>query len=184
MKARCQRSFFGLDESYFQWLCSLVDHDPEKDYSGLLKQLHYIEFSERTAKLIPNDDNRISDGLDLRVQFAKDENVAYSEWMDEPCTVLEMLIALSYRMEDTMGKDYDFWFWVMIENLGLEEMSDDRYSDLEDSQKIDEVVSNVLNRRYRKDGHGGMFPLKDPDKDQRKVEIWYQMSAYFLENYL
>lgn len=185
MKARCQRSFFGMDESYFLWLCSLVDHDPEKDYSELLKELHSIEFSEQTAKLIPNDHNRISDGLDLRDRFCKDEDVPYSEWMDEPCTFLEMLIGLSYRMEDTMGGDYDSWFWVIIENLDLDGMSNEAYSDLGDSKRmIDEIISDVLKRKYSKDGSGGLFPLKEPDKDQRKVEIWYQMSAYLVENYL
>ena len=41
----------------------------------------------------------------------------------------------------------------------------------------------MLAREYSDNGHGGLFPLKNPKKDQRKVEIWYQMTEYINENY-
>jgi len=36
-------------------------------------------------------------------------------------------------------------------------------------------------RDYHADGRGGFFPLTNPDTDQTKVEIWYQMNAYVTE---
>ena len=32
-------------------------------------------------------------------------------------------------------------------------------------------------------GTGGLFPLKRPRVNQRRVEVWYQMSEYLMENY-
>jgi hypothetical protein len=32
-------------------------------------------------------------------------------------------------------------------------------------------------------GTGGLFPLKMPKVNQRRVEIWYQMSAFIEENF-
>ena len=44
--------------------------------------------------------------------------------------------------------------------------------------------SPPVERRYKRSGEGGLFPLKNAAKDQRKVEIWYQLSSYLLENYV
>jgi hypothetical protein len=32
------------------------------------------------------------------------------------------------------------------------------------------------------DGSGGLFPLKNPQQNQRTTEIWYQMNAWLMEN--
>lgn len=165
-----------MDESYFLFLCSKVDHDEERDYYGLLKQLHRIEFSEDTFEPISNDVNRIADGLSIRNDFRKGQIIG-------PCSFLEFLIGLAYRIEDVIGNDYVYSFWEMIENLGLLEFDDDSI-DLSESEEVEEVVSTFLNRRYKRDGRGGLFPLRHPKEDQRKVEIWYQMQAYLIENYL
>lgn len=165
-----------LDEQYFLFLCSKVDHDEERDFYGLLKQLHSIEFSEDTFKIISNDKNRIGDGLAVREEFKKGE-------IDGPCSFLEFLIGLSYRIEDVIGNDYVYSFWEMIDNLCLLEFDDD-HLDLGESYAVDDTVSIFLNRRYARDGAGGLFPLRNPKEDQRKVEIWYQMQAYLIENYL
>lgn len=175
MVRKCRPSSFGVDEDYFMYLCELVDVYENNDYSALLKQLHSIEFSEFTAKLIDNDDNRIEDGLDIRREWDGTD--------DSPCTMLEMLIALARRVEDVIGNDYVYSFWEMMDNLGLMRYDDTRFN-LGSVGKIDDAISDLLNRRYARDGSGGLFPLKHPDKDQRKVEIWYQMQAYLMENYL
>ena len=49
--------------------------------------------------------------------------------------------------------------------------------------EVKAAVECLLERRYLEDGDGGLFPLKCPRKDQRRVEIWYQMSAWVIENY-
>lgn len=181
MNVKSHKPFSDFEEGYFLWLCSLVDHDPDRNYSGLLGCLHSVYFNEDSAVLIPNDDNRIVDGMDLRNQYFEETGMD----VEIPCcTFLEMLIALAFRMEDTIGRNYDEWFWLMLRNIGLDGMDDDRYSDLSDSEMIEDTILIVMNREYGMDGTGGLFPLKNPDKDQRKVEIWYQMSAYLIENFM
>lgn len=165
-----------LDEQYFLFLCSKVDHDEERDFYGLLKQLHSIEFSEDTFKVIANDVNRIGDGLDVRDGFENGD-------IEGPCSFLEFLIGLSYRIEDVIGIPYEESFWEMIDNLDLLEFDDD-HLDLGECGTVDDTITIFLNRRYARNGVGGLFPLRNPKEDQRKVEVWYQMQAYLIENYL
>ena len=65
-----------------------------------------------------------------------------------------------------------------MKNLGLNHCSDKRRLTYEE---VNDVLDRVIWRTYRWDGHGGLFPLNEPEKDQREVEIWYQLSAYLLE---
>jgi hypothetical protein len=43
---------------------------------------------------------------------------------------------------------------------------------------VDEILERVIGRTYRPDGRGGFFPLRYAEKDQREVELWYQLNAY------
>jgi protein involved in sex pheromone biosynthesis len=102
--------------------------------------------------------------------------------------MLEMLIALAIRCEEQMSnpKEGDRtckWFWEMIQNIELDSYTDSDYFNLDGPVMVDKILTNVLERNYKHDGKGGLFPLKKAKGDQRNVEIWYQMSAYLLENY-
>lgn len=127
------------------------------------------------------DSNRTKDGLNLRNRFARETNHPYSDvalYLCGGCSVLEMLAALSIRCgEDIMGDDPSKWFWTMINNLGLIGMTDTYY----DEEYVHEVIENMMNRRYGEDGKGGLFYVKNPRNDMRKVEIWYQMCWYIDE---
>lgn len=174
--------------SYFNWLCqSIIDSDGRNNYGHLMEQLYSLYFSERTAKLIPNDANRIMDGLYLREEYVTKRRVRHTDGMFYPeCTVLELIIGLAKRMDDSIGiKDHISWFWDLIANLGLTEFDDDSYEKDFDgvSMEVDRIISDLLERTYDRKGHGGLFPLQYPKTDQRKIEIWYQMSEYLNENY-
>jgi hypothetical protein len=65
----------------------------------------------------------------------------------------------------------------LLENIGLDSFTDNRYEE----GYVDEVVQRVVFRKYARNGHGGLFPLRHADEDQRDIEIWYQLSAYLLE---
>lgn len=169
-----------LDELYLHWLYSQVSETngthERGAYWSLLQQLYTTEF----VWLIPNDDNRAADGKDLRVEFLRyihDEEVDEA-WLQLGCSFLEMLVALSrwYAFEDE-GEPRN-WFWHMIKVLGLNEYDDAHM----DHHAVEEIVNAVIWRTYRRDGQGGLFPLKHPRRDQRDVEIWYQLQAYLLEN--
>ena len=71
----------------------------------------------------------------------------------------------------------------MIHNLGLDIFDDENYTDNGGNAAIFEIVASWLDRTYSYDGEGGLFPLRNPDYDQRDAEIWYQMQAYLEENY-
>ena len=168
---------------YLDFLCNVVGRAYE--YDKLLAHLHRIEF----YSLVPNDDNRGVDGEQLRTIFIDEVGPQGSTSLPKgPCTVLEMLIGVAYRLEfELLGGRFERpasdWFWILIENLELEWCDNVLYSRLDSVGEVDERVKNLLERNYGTDGHGGLFPLKRATKDQRRIEIWYQMSSWLLENY-
>ena len=98
--------------------------------------------------------------------------------------MLEMLVALSLRCENdimgTQGEDNTRqWFWDMLDNMGLDYYDNSRWN----PTAVQRILNNVIFRRYDWNGNGGMFPLKNPPGDQRRVEIWYQMGSWLSENY-
>lgn len=78
---------------------------------------------------------------------------------------------------DEIGDRTPLWFWGMIGNLGLREMTDDIF----DESVVDEVVERFLARDYSYNGRGGLFYVSKPRMDMRDVEIWYQMMWYLDE---
>lgn len=170
-----------LDELYFTWLYSQVGDveiaDPSKTYWNLLRLLFKKEF----VWVIPNDDNRLEDGRDLRIEFLVDERIEDedSDWMHMGCSMLEMLVALSRRLSFEAEGEPKEWFWHMMKNLNF-----DKYADTHKiiDREVDDALDKVIWRTYRRNGLGGLFPLKKSAEDQRNVEIWYQLSAYLLEN--
>lgn len=128
--------------------------------------------------LIPNDDNRIADGLDIRHEFfMRYKNRAI---ISQGCSVLEVMIGLSRRLAFMAGGTEEDWAWALLKNLGLDKMSG--HIGRIRAVQIDDILERLIWRTYDPDGCGGFFPLAWPRKDQREVEIWYQMSAYIEEN--
>lgn len=139
--------------------------------------LHKCEFRYS----IPRDKNRAHDGIALRDRFAYFNGYEdLTNVLVGPCTVLEMILALAIRCEETIMDNPEIgdrtaqWFWGMITNLGLGSMYNDRY----DKQYVDFVINRFLDREYASDGTGGLFTVRDCRKDLRKVEIWYQLNWY------
>lgn len=171
-----------LDERYLEWLYAFIgavrNRNPARSHWLLIEKLYHIEFTW----FVPNDDNRIADGIDLREEFiAATDAERNRPWLEEGCSVLEMLVALCRRAEFESNHDTYYWFMRILDNLNLREYFDDQF-DEEVQMLIDDVIKVVIDRTYRSDGVGGLFPLRHPDTDQREVEIWYQMAAYLLEN--
>lgn len=169
-----------LTRHYFNWMYGLVCGKKRKSYKKLLRHLYNREF----VYMIEMDGNRAEDGIDLRYRFAQEtgQNEAMvSSYLDnQPCSVLEMLVALCVRCEeeitDNMGENNNVqkWFWNCINNLGLKNMDDEKF----DVEYTDEVIDHFLNREYTPDGRGSLFLIKNSNYDMRNVEIWYQMLWY------
>lgn len=165
---------------YFAWMYNLVcgDRFPKKvSFKKLLSYLHSREFVYCFAM----DENRAEDGIDLRYRFALDYSIVEhaDDYLKGPCSVLEMIIALAFKMEETMenpcmGDRMPQWFWNMIVNLGLGSMNDERY----DEDYVRRVIMIFLNRNYEPNGKGGLFTIRGCREDLRDVEIWSQMCWY------
>lgn len=167
-----------LKNRYFEWLCGLVCGRGERAaYKRLLLTLHSTEFT----CIISQDTNRAVDGVVLRRRFIAENNIIdESPFYTDPCSILEMMVALAVRCEVHIMDDPDIgnrtgqWFWSMVESLGLKKMTDDRF----DKQLVDIRIKNFLNRTYRPDGKGGLFTVPNCKHDLRDMEIWYQMCWY------
>lgn len=161
---------------YLEWLCNKVNCNQNAEYyNDLVYWLYHLDF----YSILPNDDNRVIDGEKLREQFGIN--------LDQKCSILEMLIGLADRMDYILydpkeGNRLDKWFWVLINNLKLRPVNID--DEEEDNVKNRFIVKKFIERRYARNGEGGLFPLKRTNEDQRRVEIWYQMMAWINENNL
>jgi len=169
-----------IDELYFNWLYSQVADPRVKILSRTYWRLMKILYQKEFFWTVPNDDNRIEDGKDLRHEFVAQEQLENVDlgWMQLGCSFLELLVALSRRLAfEAEGEPAD-WFWHMLENIGLHIYTD---RDALPFQDIDEILDQVIWRKYKHNGVGGLFPLEGPCQDQREIELWYQLSAYILE---
>lgn len=162
-----------IDYDYYNWLVSHVHIPNGKSYAGLFEVMHNTEFHWT----VPNDDNRIQDAIDLRSEFLHGRKKTLNL---EGATLLEVLVSLSQRVAFTAGViSPKKWAWKLLKNLRLTDKSDPLTED--DINRINDVLDALVWRTYSQDGRGGFFPLKNPEEDQTKVEIWYQMNKYVME---
>lgn len=175
-----------LNYKYLDWMYDIVCNDKyskKNTYRMLFEYLYEREF----YYILPMDANRFEDGIDLRYRFGRDHGYSdpvINEFLDKrPCSVLEMIMALAIRCEDHIMSDPDLgdrvgqWFWAMIVNLGLGHMNDENF----DRVYADEVIDIFLERKYSRDGSGGLFKIEGETKDMRSIDIWYQMCWYLNE---
>jgi hypothetical protein len=161
-----------LDYEYYGWLKAQVEIPNGKSYDGLFEIMHNTEF----VWMVPNDDNRLQDGLELRDEFANGSK----QILNLPgVTLLEILISLSRRTAFTAGGTPEQWAWQLLRNLRLHKKPDPLTE--HQATRVKDILDTLIWRTYQRDGRGGFFPLKHPDEDQTKVEIWYQMNKYVME---
>ena len=174
-----------LRTDYFEWMYQLVCNDisGRSSYRKLLAALDRTQFSY----IIGTDASRADDGIDLRYRFGYDFNYDdrdIASYLDtEPCTMLEMMVALALRCEEHIMEDSQYgdrtsqWFWEMIVSLGLQGLTDDCF----DQAYFMEVMTVFLNRQYQPNGKGGLFTIKSTKHDMRASDIWYQLCWYLNE---
>jgi hypothetical protein len=178
---RLTRRTERLHEAYFHWLVEQVREEgtthQEKTYWDVLSLMHSKEFV--WIPNVGNDDNRIADGLDLRIEFFHENGVSGDKGLFGPCSVLEVMIGISRRLAWFAGDGPEGWAWQLLRNLELHKMYDPLSR--RKAEKADEIIEKLIWRNYRKDGVGGFFPLAWPSRDQTQVEIWYQMNEFIGE---
>lgn len=171
-----------MREEYFRWLVDLLQDDYLRtNYQKLLWRLFETEFT--WIDEVEYDSNRAKDGIYLRYLFSRVIDEDFD--MDIGCTMLEMMIALARRCEDDIMYDPDkgdrtgYWFWTMIENMGLDAYDDYGYME----HRVDYILDVVLERKYQKNGKGGLFWCAENNTDFRKMDIWWQLNAYLNEEF-
>lgn len=175
-----------VDELYFNWLMEMMG-TPTESLTRLCWMLHRNTF----ARSVGNDNNRAVEGMDLRRRFVDDFLEANLDprktntLMDEDCSWLEMLVALSEALDYIYDGGIQENLLELISNLGLSKVlaspRDGRYDQV-DQDLVDAATDRVDQNLIDPDGLGGLFPLsKRNHPDQRRVEIWEQHAAYFRE---
>ena len=171
-----------LEDRYFEWLygqfAAVSNRNPDRSYWHLAQMLHSREF----VWMVRNDDNRVEDGRELRFDFVHEQGTDGLDpyWLELGCSTLEMLVALARRASFSSTREPGEWMWQFMQNLNFTRYTDSNWSD-NAAKAVDRKLSNLIYRTYSPTGRGGLFPLRNAVEDQRKVELWYQMSAYLLE---
>lgn len=179
-----------MDRSdYFYWLCEMVCIDGRYNDQSFY-ELAKILFEEEYYWSLDYDDDRAGDGLELRRRYKYEGG---EENPDGTCSVLEMIIALADRMEQIMDEldgecKTPMFFWEMIENLHLDGYTDELFEERPKAydnfkKQIRSKIYRWMDRSFKANGDGGLFPLENPQRDQRKVDYWYQANAYIMEQY-
>jgi len=131
------------------------------------------------------------DGINMRYRFSfasgySSKVVQQELHLNETCSVLEMMVALSVRGDERILFDYesggskaDVIFMAMLSSLQLKTLSNINFND----KYFDYVMERFLNREYEYTGEGGPFTVNNPRRDMRTVDIWYQMNWYLQEIY-
>lgn len=172
-------------KAYFDWMYQIVGVNPIppniRSYKKLLQHLNGVVFTYT----MDMDSQRVDDAYYLRYEFLRELNLNESDFgylldRDLECSILEVMVALAFRMEQQILTEEEFgdrtglWFWTMVDSLGLTPMYDAKYN----PDYTDEVLTRFLNREYFKNGSGGLFTVNGSRIDMRKTDIWYQMCAF------
>lgn len=169
-------------DQYFYYLYNICTRgkNPFIPYRKLFIHLYKTAFIVKLDK----DINRVYDALEMRRNYLKsisaDSDIFNYMNTEYPCSVLEVIVALAMRCEDTIMSNTEYgdrttqWIWQMIVSLGLGGQNDVNY----DAKDIDNKLYIFMNRKYERNGRGGLFTIKKTLKDLRKVEIWCQMLWY------
>lgn len=128
-----------MRERYFHWLLKYIGN-------GFCRKNRYFELLEYLFNTdyywsIPMDGNRAADGASLRHRFVEEcdeDREASYVYLSGPVSVLEVLIALSIKMEYIARGSIDIgkssqWFWGMIKCLNILDCYDGNF----DKEKVD-----------------------------------------------
>ena len=191
-----------IEQIYFNWLYDSMNGGRIQVYT--YKDLFAELYSTKFRAMLDKDNDRASDGYDLRYRFAEyicdknnkmDLNKYYESTNKINATIdeitksldtvgdfnlLELLIALAIKCEEQFMSDPSYgnrtqqWFWNMITNLGLGEMRDGAFN----VDTYNKIINTFLDHRYTRDGKGGLFYVRNSPEDMRNIDIWKQLLIY------
>ena len=151
----------------------LVDLYAPDGYRDLCEKLNEIPFYSD----IRDDDNRIDDAI-----YFRDETL--DEHVDEPPSVLLVLVALLDRMSLMLDNEYSIKDLLeeCISNADLGWYSDEHTEKLPTwVNRVEDEVERVLNRDIDSNGKRGWFPTQEYFGNQKKMSLWKQMNNYIMD---
>lgn len=180
--------------SYFKWLCDDVQMPIEYDgtdrqtYFMLMWELYQTPF----VVIIPRDENRVIDGLELRAIFSN-YITRYRDYssIDRPfCSVLELMIGMARRIDRDLlrGPDdpdrYHKWFRIMLENMGVFKYDDEHFL-FGCKREVDDILYEIV---FKSEKNAKMAKKAGQMANFWKIsgheneEIWYQFSHFYAQN--
>lgn len=169
---------------YHNWIISLVDsedHYLAREYSQLMGFLDDYSF-KWVLKL---DEDRAKDGIQLRkeydFEYSRGDISIYDELFDVPCSVLEMLVALSLRCYDEFLSGFDVKkvtphkvFLHILTSLDLFSETNNRFS----YEKCVKNVKSFIEKLHVNGRYLTVFKIDPKVANPHKMELWWQMQRY------
>lgn len=170
---------------YYIWLLDAVATKAEQNnYSLAFNSLYSTPF----VSYDEFDDNLKENALSLRDDFLDRSRTArklidiYGD-INWSVGILEIMVYLATKIEDTIMSNPDYgdrtglWFWYMMESLDIIQFDNNHFDEPNVSQKLD----NFVERRYEKNGFGGLFTVDKRGFDARKTNIWQQAMTFITD---
>ena len=151
----------------------LVDLYAPDGYKDLCGKLNEIPFHSD----VRDDDNRIDDAVYFREETLE-------EYVDEPPSVLLVLVALLDRMSLMLDNEYSIKDLLeeCISNANIGWYSDDHTEKLPTwGIRVENEVERILNRDIGTNGKDGWFPTQSYFGNQKKLSLWKQMNNYVMD---
>ena len=159
------------DRDYFDWLY----HQAFDGYKwwDIMHILHGVSF--RWDHNIEHDSNRASDGIQLRRDYLFEcgKGRESYEFDIREASFFEVYVGLAKKMAHLLDKSLPTSMAYIL-RIGP-------FDDLMPATKVVEVAERVMIRDYDFNGVGGLFPLMSATRDQRDVELIYQLNLHVLE---
>lgn len=164
---------------YYIWLLDQIEANKGGSFDCYGRLVYYLYCTDYSY-LIDKDSNRAFAGMNLRELYSMETGVDREDVKTDPCSVLEMLIALANQIAFDKNSETYIWFWELVTNLGLTEYDDENY----DENRVSHRLKVWMDREYNEWGYPfSLFPIQGFKGDMRTLETWDQMNNYMTTYY-
>lgn len=178
---------FNEYKGYFHWLQKVSGLSGP--LSSMLAETEFVSVDGLDDILVEKTKEEIRSKYAEQIAEEEDLNdketeTVYKSIRGDIC-LFEVIVCLSYSVNE-MFEDLDAYdgcshfFNILMKNAGF---------DLYDEEDLDHIgeqvkdywqrcIDRIINRAYSATGEFGLFPVKAPSTDRRKVSLWQQMNDW------
>ena len=172
---------------YFHWL---------QDISGLSGPVSSM-LAETEFVSVDGIDDVLEEKAREEIRMKYAEHIAKEDDLDDKetetvyksirgnCCLFEIIVCLADSInemfEDTDAYDgVEHFFGILMANAGFDLYDEEDLDTIGDQVKKywQRCIDRILNRTYSADGEHGLFPVKEPSSDRRKISLWQQMNDW------